>query len=135
MTPIDPIAYAEGSTDLVQDRLSGMKILVPGTRARVEDGARALIYALDAEIGRLDRQVAAVRRARSEVSIASAEFMSLTSQPAPWGQVRGATERFDRICIEAADLVFDTEPGVTHSLEREFDAEWSKNSHQGLGFL
>jgi hypothetical protein len=122
---INPIAFTSGERELVRDKLGEMKIEVPGLRAKVADDTESLLYALDAEAGNVARKAAAIACARDAVSLAHAEFMSLTSQPAPWMQVKAAAKKIEEAGIEAADLVFDTEPDVIHALEEDFTARWA----------
>lgn len=122
---VDPVAYYGGIRELVKDKLGEMKIQVPGLRAQIADNSESLLYALDAEAGNVARKAAAIARAREAYSVAHAEFMSLTSQPAPWSQVRAAAKKVEEVGLEAADLIWDTEPESVHGMEMDFDSQWA----------
>lgn len=101
--------YAGGMMKMHQVR-SERPINIPAMRARVEDDAEGISYALHAEIGNLAIQATSITKAISRIENAKAAFMDLTSTPAPREAIEAAARHFDKCHDEAGDLIWDTEP-------------------------
>lgn len=102
--------YAGGLWKSDPNRPAKPALNIPAMRARVEDDAEGISYALQAEVGNLANKTASVNKAISRIANAKAAFMDLTSSPAPRGAIQTAAKYFAQHCSDAADLIWDTEP-------------------------